>query len=162
MTVPTTALPITPPRIPLQTAFGPVEAIFWSPTSVVVFAEEPLTVNRVPVTFRVDVGVATNPEITIPGKVGLIAKHTSVRKVGDVWWEPSWALRGKVEDAVLEAVAAHLEDPAFNQSVKGEALARKVERAYAKVEKARAAAAEAEAEWFAASEEYGAHVSASA
>jgi hypothetical protein len=157
------AIPITPPRIPLQTSLGPVEAIFWSPTSVVVFAEEPLVVNRVPVTFRVDIGIATNPHlIEDPSRPGLIAKHTSVRKQGDVWWEPSWALRDKVDGAVLEAVANHLEDPAFNASVKGEALARKVDQAYAKVEKARAAASEAEAEWFAASEEYAAHVSANA
>lgn len=97
----------------VSTSIGPLRVLLHSPTSGIVFAEavDPALVNRVVVTFRVDIQPNKNPHSVLP--VGApCAEHVSVSKVGDTTysWEPSYALRNKVTEVALETFTSLLSD----------------------------------------------------
>lgn len=141
------------PRVTLQTAIGPVDFIIWSPTSVVAFVDQanPITVNRVPISLRVDFGISENPHSPRFGEIS--AQHVSISKVGGDWtWQPSWTLRDKVTDALLAALEAHLADPEVAFQAQLGHLQREAERARAAATKGQEVAANLEAEAVAASQ----------
>lgn len=127
----------------VATEVGPLRVVLHSPTSAVVFAEAdaPVTVNRVEVAFRADIGAETNPHS--PNLGNLIVKHTSIKKVDSWNWEPSWNMREKVEAIALQAVTDLLADPALAQQVAVDKASQDLARAQSAVEAAQKALDEA-------------------